>query len=79
MTLDLFSPQPQTNLLPCDGVVEDHGLILNGEQSQKYLDYFLQHLAWEQDEVFLLASTMSLPVKLPGMVMQITNTIIRAA
>ena len=47
MTLDLFSPQPQTNLLPCDGVVEDHGLILNGEQSQKYLDYFLQHLAWE--------------------------------
>ncbi|WP_436913263.1 alpha-ketoglutarate-dependent dioxygenase AlkB family protein [Acinetobacter schindleri] len=53
MTLDLFSPQSQTNLLPCDGVVEDHGLILNGEQSQKYLDYFLQHLAWEQDEVFL--------------------------
>ena len=53
MTLDLFSPQPHTNLLPCDGVVEDHGLILNGEQSQKYLDYFLQHLAWEQDEVFL--------------------------
>lgn len=53
MTLDLFAPQPQANVLPCDGVVEDYGLILEVEQSHKYLDYFLQHLAWQHDEVHL--------------------------
>ncbi|WP_347454524.1 alpha-ketoglutarate-dependent dioxygenase AlkB [Acinetobacter thermotolerans] len=53
MTLDLFTPEPQSNLLPYDGIIEDHGQILTEEQSQKYLQYFLQHLAWEQDEVFL--------------------------
>ncbi|WP_347456338.1 alpha-ketoglutarate-dependent dioxygenase AlkB [Acinetobacter thermotolerans] len=53
MILDLFAPELQSNLLPYDGIVKDYGLILTGEQSQKYLQYFLQHLAWEQDEVFL--------------------------
>lgn len=53
MILELFAPQPQANLLPYDGVVEDHGLILNTAQSQQYMHYFLQHLAWEPDEVFL--------------------------
>jgi hypothetical protein len=28
MTLDLFSPEPQANLLPFDGQVQDLGLIL---------------------------------------------------
>lgn len=41
MTLDLFSPEPQENLLPFDGQVQDLGLILTAEQSAKYLDYFL--------------------------------------
>jgi len=53
MTLDLFSPEPQENLLPCDGQVQDLGLILTAEQSAKYLDYFLAHLAWQPDEVVL--------------------------
>ncbi len=33
MTLDLFSPEPQANLLPFDGQVQDLGLILTAEQS----------------------------------------------
>ena len=53
MNLELFEPQQNDNLLPCDGMVKDYGLILDDGQSQKYLNYFLQHLAWQQDEVYL--------------------------
>lgn len=53
MNLELFQPEANVNLLPCDGVVENYGLILNEEDSQKYLSYFLRNLAWKNDEVFL--------------------------
>ena len=53
MTLDLFALQPETNILPFDGVVEDYGLILDQAQSQQYLQYFLSQLAWQNDEVRL--------------------------
>lgn len=53
MTLDLFAPQPETNILPFDGVVENYGLILDQAQSQQYLQYFLSQLAWQHDEVRL--------------------------
>ena len=54
MNLELFAPEQNDNLLPYDGVVKNYGLILNDEQSQKYLHYFLKHLAWQHDEVFIL-------------------------
>ncbi len=53
MSLDLFAPEPESNLLPKDGVVENLGLILNEQDSQKYLNYFLTHLAWQNDDVYL--------------------------
>lgn len=53
MNLSLFSPEARINLLPYDGVVEDLGLILTEQQSTQYLNYFLKHLSWQQDEVFL--------------------------
>lgn len=53
MTLELFEPESQDNLLPCDGVVQNYGLILNAAQSDQYLRYFLQHLTWQPDEVVL--------------------------
>ncbi|MCH4243530.1 alpha-ketoglutarate-dependent dioxygenase AlkB [Acinetobacter gerneri] len=53
MNLELFEPEAHDNLLPCDGVVQDFGLILNQQDSQKYLRYFLHNLAWQNDEVFL--------------------------
>lgn len=53
MNFELFKPEAQANILPYAGVVEDFGLILTTEQSTRYLDYFLKHLAWQQDEVFL--------------------------
>ena len=53
MNLELFEPEAHENVLPCDGVVKDYGLILDTQQSQQYLDYFLKNLAWQHDEVFL--------------------------
>ena len=53
MNFELFAPEAQANLLPYDGVVEDFGLILTPEQSEKYLQYFLANLAWQHDEVIL--------------------------
>jgi len=53
MNFELFAPEAQANLLPCDGIVEDYGLILTPEQSEKYLQYFLSNLAWQHDRVFL--------------------------
>ena len=53
MNFELFEPEARANLLPCDGVVEDYGLILTPQQSEQYLQYFLAHLAWQHDEVVL--------------------------
>lgn len=53
MTLALFSPEPQANLLPYDGHVQDFGLILGAEQSEQYFEHFLTQLAWQHDEVVL--------------------------
>ena len=53
MNLELFEPEAIDNLLPRDGVVKDYGLILNAQQSDQYLHYFLKHLAWKNDEVYL--------------------------
>ena len=53
MNLELFAPEVCENLLPFDGVVKNYGLILDADQSQQYLDYFLTHLAWQNDEVIL--------------------------
>ena len=36
MTLDLFAPDPQTNVLPYEGEVQDYGLFLNPEQAEFY-------------------------------------------
>lgn len=53
MNLELFAPEAQDNLLPCDGIVQDYGLIMETAQAEDYFQYFLQHLAWQQDEVYL--------------------------
>ena len=53
MNLELFTPEPRDNILPYDGIVQDYGLVLSAEQSARYLQYFLQHLAWQADEGML--------------------------
>lgn len=53
MNLELFAPEACGNVLPCDGVVRDYGLILAQDQAQQYFNDFLKHLAWQHDEVVL--------------------------
>lgn len=53
MTLDLFAPQPKTNLLPYDGDVEDYGCLISTAEAEQYFQYFLKHLAWRHDEARL--------------------------
>ncbi|QIO07063.1 alpha-ketoglutarate-dependent dioxygenase AlkB family protein [Acinetobacter shaoyimingii] len=53
MNLELFAPEACDNILPCDGSVQDYGLILDVDQAEAYFQYFLQHLAWQHDEVIL--------------------------
>ena len=53
MNLELFAPEPSDNVLPRDGFVKDYGLILDDQQSEKYLKYFLKRLAWQHDEVII--------------------------
>lgn len=53
MNLELFAPERCDNVLPYDGIVQDYGLVLSAEHSERYLQYFLQHLAWQPDEGLL--------------------------
>lgn len=53
MNLELFAPEACENVLPCDGIVQDYGLILDADQAQQYFNYCLKHLAWQHDEVML--------------------------
>ena len=53
MNLDLFETPNKENILPYDGVVKDFGKILNTEQSDQYLRYFLANFPWQHDEVHL--------------------------
>lgn len=77
MNLELFAPEAQANLLPCDGIVEDYGLILRPEQSEKYLQYFLVNLAWQHDQVFLFGQHHITKRQVAGTVMKITSITIQ--
>ncbi|NLH05942.1 alpha-ketoglutarate-dependent dioxygenase AlkB, partial [Acinetobacter baumannii] len=45
MTLDLFSPEPCSNLLPYDGVVQHYGCIFTVEEAEQNFHYLYNHLA----------------------------------
>lgn len=53
MTLDLFSAEPERNILPYDGDVENYGQFLTSSEANVCFDYFLDHLAWRHDEAKL--------------------------
>ena len=63
MTLDLFAPEPQINLLPYEGEVQDYGLFLNPEQAEFYFHYLLEHLPWRHDEAKLYGKHFITPRK----------------
>lgn len=63
MTLDLFAPDPQTNVLPYEGEVQDYGLFLHPEQAEFYFHYLLEHLPWRHDEAKLYGKHVITPRK----------------
>lgn len=53
--MDLFSTEPReaSNLLPEGGIAHYFGQIWNQQDSNRYLEDLLQHIAWKNDEAVL--------------------------
>lgn len=41
------------NILPADGITEYYGKIFSAEESQKFYDYLLKEIPWENDEAVI--------------------------
>lgn len=50
---DLFQSNTDNNLLPYDGEVIDHGLIMTGSMAKNYYDKLLSGIDWKSDEAFI--------------------------
>jgi len=48
--MDLFSSEEISNLLPCDGMVNYYGKVLNLKESNRYFDRLLHTIEWKNDE-----------------------------
>lgn len=53
--MDLFAPQPTDNLLPCDGIVNDLGIVLSDDRA--LYQQLLAELPWQSDQVTLFGKT----------------------
>ncbi len=51
--MDLFGYDPAVNLLPCDGIVNYHGPVLDPGGAQRYYEGLLHHVPWKSDEVIV--------------------------
>ena len=52
--MDLFSPDTKPNLLPFEGEVIDHGLIMKAKEAQDYYDKLFDSIEWKNDEAFIM-------------------------
>lgn len=51
--MDLFRNDPTANLLPCDGVVNYHGLIVSPSEALKNYQALLSDIPWKNDEAVI--------------------------
>ncbi len=51
--MDLFNTEPTSNLLPYDGEVNYHGMIMDPFHAQSYLDLLMTEIAWRNDEAVI--------------------------
>lgn len=49
----LFQNDPITNLLPYDGIVQYHGIVLKEEISLEYYNTLITSIAWQNDEAII--------------------------
>jgi alkylated DNA repair dioxygenase AlkB len=50
---NLFSPDPQQNLLPYDGEVFDHGVIFSPREADAWMEELRHTVPWQHDEVMM--------------------------
>ncbi len=51
--MDLFASNPETNLLPCDGMVNYHGPMMSAETAVNYYEALSSGVPWKNDEVVI--------------------------
>ncbi|WKN30149.1 alpha-ketoglutarate-dependent dioxygenase AlkB [Porifericola rhodea] len=51
--MDLFNQGEDVNLLPYDGIVNYHGLIMSQEEADHYYERLLYDIAWKNDEAVI--------------------------
>ncbi len=51
--MDLFAPDPDTNLLPCDGVVNYLGPVMSVDEAANYYEALSSGVPWTHDEVVI--------------------------
>jgi alkylated DNA repair dioxygenase AlkB len=51
--MDLFGNDPASNLLPCDGVVNYYGQVINTSDSIYFYDTLLRGIPWKNDEAVI--------------------------
>lgn len=51
--MDLFKPDPATNLLPCDGIVNYHGPVMEHATAARHLAVLLDTIPWKNDEAVI--------------------------
>lgn len=60
MTLDLFTPSDGLeNLLPYDGCLHNHGLVLNLTEAQQAYAELLRHIDWRPDQLQMFGRTIT--------------------
>lgn len=59
--MDLFSQFTNSpiNLLPKDGTVNYHGIVLSREEADKYYDVLLNSIAWKNDEAIVFGKLIT--------------------
>ena len=59
--MDLFSQFTESpiNLLPKDGTVNYHGIVLSREEADKYYDLLLNSIAWKNDEAIVFGKLIT--------------------
>ena len=53
MPVDLFPANPDLNLLPCDGIVNDYGRVLSTLEADQFFSLLMHCVQWRNDEVVM--------------------------
>lgn len=57
--MNLFSSDKITNILPFDGIVNYHGIILNKSQCEFYYQELLEKINWKNDEAIIFGKLIT--------------------